>query len=62
MDKGNAQQHGSAASQLPVLPGVLDDGDSEKLCEIKVVLVGRLVGKRMYDTCFLPRSGFPSQY
>lgn len=46
----------------PVLPDVWGDGDSEKLCEIQVVLLGRVVSKRMCDTYFLPRSGFPSQY
>lgn len=62
MDKENAQQHRNVASQLPSLPDVLGDGDSEKLCEIQIVLLDRVVGKRMCDTCFLPRSGLPSQY
>lgn len=48
----------------PVLPEILGDDDSqlEKLCEIQVVLLGRVVGKRICVTCFLPRSGFSSQY
>lgn len=44
----------------PVLPDVLGDGDLEKLCEIQIVLLGRVMDKRMCDTCFLSRSAFPS--
>lgn len=48
----------------PMLPDVLGDGDSqlEKLCEIQVVLLGRVVGKRMCVARFSPRSGFSSHY
>lgn len=45
----------------PVLTAFSSDGDLEKLRKI-VVLLGRVVGKRTRDTCFLPGNGLPSLY
>ena len=46
----------------PVLLAFPGNGDLEKLCEIRVMFLGRSVGERTCGACFLPRNDLPSLY